>query len=447
MNTTNVSKVTVIILLTIIATGSSCNFAFALGPPGPPTVDTGADPFTQKVNAGDTAVYTLWISPDWFNDWFNVSIGSRFNGTEQNSFVEPLPKGVEVNYSRRVFVGANGISYFPVSVKVPPDTGRSTIDLAILTSGRSKIPGQYYNQTFSGGTIIRLYVEPKNTSLGAAYTVFYEGFDREFTLFKERDTSTPNGWSISKTGTIDITNHTGMILFRTAALQMDKTASSSAEPVWIEHIFPKINSSFILDFALQTGMTGTGQSTTNNSFTMYLIDSLQNTNITTAGLSNGHIAVQSRDYGAYSTNHWYRFKLEADAVNHTFRWYLDDKYMDTLPFTGQPDKIRIAITGNQPSTSYVDDIFLQKIIGYSANTSANSSTSVAGTNTVTTKILTTTVTDHSLLTFTTTLSTTVTSTTTTISTERVADSSTIAWAIGATIVAAVLALVAVRRRR
>ena len=429
------------ILLLLIVAGSSVDSAFGLGEQ-PPSIYIVFDPYTQKVNAGDTAVYNARVMAGWVNDWFNVTIGSGYAGSAENPSVKPLPEGVEGNYSRRVFIGETFVT-FPISVKVSPSTGSSTIDLVILVSGLSKTGEKYYNQMFYGSNTVRLYVEPRETPLGTASTVFYEGFDREYQEFKEKDVGGPNGWTLSKTGTVNIADNLGSGYFRISSLRMSKT--SSAEPVWIEHSFPKINGSFILDFALLPNGNGENYQM---DFTMNLIDSTHNKSIT-AGISHGGIWVQQpRPYGVdFSIIHWYKFRIEANATDHIFRWYLDNRYMDTLPFTGQPDKIRIAITSqDQRDVGYVDDIFLQKIT--EPPTTTSTTTGFASPKTITIEqAVTITTTQTSILTSITTLPATSTSTITTRLGEQVTDSSTYAWAVSATVATIVLAAILLLQRR
>lgn len=147
----------------------------------------------------------------------------------------------------------------------------------------------------------------------------------------------------------------------------------------------------------------------------------------------------------------YKFRVEADATDHTFRWYLDGKYMDKLPFEGQPDKIRIAITSqDQQDIGYIDDIFLQKIIGPPTATPIPLITTTTNSTILSSgKVVTSTTTQFSTITstLTTTRTDSLTNTTTLRLDAQAGDYSTYAWALSATVATAVLVVILLLQKR
>jgi len=163
--------------------------------------------------------------------------------------------------------------------------------------------------------------------------------------------------------------------------------------------------------------------------------------------------VQGRLYGNYTSYQWYAFRFEANASSHMIRLYLNDNYLDTIPYTSSPDRIRIELAGLGGGLGYLDDVYLRRITADSTvEFTITTLVSVTFTDTrIETTTSTMTLTQTS--TETTTLSTTysVTSTATTTLTERTAieqsmNLSIYAWALGATIAAVVFVVVLLLRR-
>jgi hypothetical protein len=439
-----------VILLVVYSTTALMVPEAALGIGGapPPALFIGSYPTTQKVNAGSVSTYDIWVMAEW-KDKFNLTVGlpiagGSINGQGQiisslpDKLVDPLPQEVEVNYPKNISLDYPGYNeYFPISVKVSPNMARSTITLRIVISGTLK-RSDYSNQSTYATVDLLLYVEPKNTPLGPASTVLYEGFDRDYQMFDTRDTRGSNGWTITSPGGTEIINNligaTGD--FTKPSLQLTKTFIDYG--VGIEHAFPRLNSSFILETAMLAADKRIN-------FTFSLVDSIRNVTIN-AGLSQGYVTVQGKQFTDSTTWKWYKFRLEANQTSHTFKWYLDDRYQGTLPFTGNPDRIRIEISGSGVGTGYVDDIFLEKIIEPppTTNTSFTSSSASTSTSSEASAVQTTTVSTSTTTVI--TVSTTLTSTTT-FTQQLEADFSTYAWAISATVATIVLAVVLFFQRR
>ncbi len=362
-NTSKTAAVALTLLLLIVNMAS----VFALGPPGP-TFFINVSQFTQKVNAGEYATYNVDLTA-WTGQ-FNVTVGLAERRRADWQQLSPLPAGVEVVYPKQIYIKTGSENYrFPVVVKIAPDLKESTVDVEILVVGR-----------YGGGPIgilanIRLYVVPRVTSLGTASTVFYEGFDK----WNERG----GNWIVnSKGGSVGMydpndpgidypgTPSLGWSMYHPyASLKMTKNFLDYS--VGAEHPIPRLNGSFILEFAMRPDEK-------RMNFTFDLTDTLQNTGIY-AEMLDGNLAVQGQSYGTYSTTQWYKFRFENNATSPTIQWYLNGKYMDSLPFTGAPDTIKTAISGSGVGTGYVDDIFLQK-----TEVSQPTSTTVLSNNTAST---------------------------------------------------------------
>lgn len=439
-----------------IIAGSSGTPAFGIGGAPPPSLFILSYPSTQKVNAGSAATYSIWVMAEW-KDKFNLTVGlpiaeGPIKGPGQiisslpEKIVDPLPEGVEVDYPKQLSFDTPGYSEsFLISVKVSPSMERSTLTLRMVISGTLK-RSDYSNQSTYSAADLRLYVEPKNTSLGSASTVFYEGFDRDYQMFESRDSRGSNGWTItSQGGTAIINNLAGATSnFTTPSLELTKTFIDYG--VGVEHTLPRLNTSFILETAMQAADKRVN-------FTFSLIDSIQNATIN-AGLSEGNVTVQGQQFAGYTTRQWYKFRLEANATSHTFKWYLDNRYQGALPFTGNPDRIKVEISGSGVGTGYIDDIFLQKITGPATAATATFITTKTATvettiiaTTTTTQINTVTAVATRLSTITSTSTTTLSITATSTTTERVSDPLNYAWAVSATFAAVVLVAVLLLQRR
>lgn len=153
------------ILLFLITINSSTP-VFGFGPM-PPQIYLHAENSTQQVNAGDTALYYVRVTPQWPAGWLNVTVGSRYvipsRGLSVGELpqVEPLPLGVvEANYSKRIFVNASDTYILPVSVKVAASMGQSTINLTLLVASSYRTDFNY-NDTYFSTINLHLYVEPK----------------------------------------------------------------------------------------------------------------------------------------------------------------------------------------------------------------------------------------------------------------------------------------------
>ncbi len=152
-------------ILLFLITISSSTPVFGFGPM-PPQIYLNAENSTQQVNAGDTALYYVRVTPQWPAGWLNVTVGSRYvipsRGLSVGELpqVEPLPLGVEANYSKRIFVNASDTYVLPVSVKVAASMGQSAINLTLLVASSYRTEFNY-NDTYFSTINLHLNVEPK----------------------------------------------------------------------------------------------------------------------------------------------------------------------------------------------------------------------------------------------------------------------------------------------
>lgn len=330
----SVSILIVIILLVPIE-------IFAVGTPSP-NFYLDVTPRTQKVNAGGSTIYGLGIYAEW-TGWFNLTVGSTTT-TEQDLLVDPLPKGVEANFTEALFIDDQWKSYsIPLEIIVSPDIEHPMINLTVVVSGLYNRSGEFYNRTFINTRDILLYVVPKETSLGEASTVFFEGFDESSA-----------GWNmIADGGTVGLSDRTYINKVPTKHLILNDWSFSKS--VTAERTIPLLNNSFILEFEFKS----------RKSYLFQLKFELQNSTqggVLSAELTDGNILVQNISYGQFETFHWYNFRFEVDSDRQMFKWFLDDKYMDTLPWRGSPNKIWISTSDSEIGVGLIDDIFIQEIL-------------------------------------------------------------------------------------
>jgi hypothetical protein len=427
--------------------------AFALGPP-PLHLGSTVMPVTQEINAGGVMVYYVTMNRFDFFGWFNVTVGlraTREQFVEQKMLVAPFPEGVEAIYPRQIYLDREHLgSSFPVVIKTPADMPQTEMWISIIISGIDKSRGELQSQTYYGNNDVKLIVAPLETPLGVASPLLFEGFNQNL----------PPDWTFNQVGgnvRVMGDNFPNHFTF----LELDDTWP--ARHVEAERSIPRLNdASFIAEFKLRSETPNHFQMMFELTTTTSSSSSSRTTNssaVISAGFSDGKIQVQNKSYSQYIVDSWYLFRVEVEAKQHIFKWYLDGKYMDALAWSGSPiDGIRLKTTDSEIGTADVAEIFIQKIIVPASSLKTMLTTTVISTQTVTvtsynnsttTRTITTSAATPNLSITTstpTTISTTVTSTSTAISTERVTEPSIYAWAAGATVLAVVLAIFTLRRK-
>ena len=435
--------------------------AFAIGGAGPYIYIDTKSPLIQKVVAGESAGFNLSACVTEFSNYeFNITVGLANKSFGTDTKLNPLPDGFKAMYPKEFSLKGDGCYAFPLVIKTPSETQEPFVDVEVLVTNIKS------GASIPGIADLRLYISPLNTPLGAASTVFYEGFDSMSSSWVVdsragvvRAAGSSPGAQDPKFDYPGIASPNWFMQYPYVSLQLTKNAAG--QNVSVSRSFSPLNSSsssFIAEYAMKSydGRIN---------FTFSLLDSAKNAGITTK-LSEGNITVQNKIVGTYqfgiynedllNTTFWHKFRLEANATSHTFRIYLDNKYADTLPLTTSSlDRVRVEVACPGLCTGYVDDIFLEKITGPPNPTSTTSSASpivTTTTSTITTtqtSVLTSAIISSSTITrtLTTTLSTAVTRTTTVTSAELPADPSAYAWAISATVAAVVLAAVLLLQRR
>ncbi len=400
---------------------------FALGELSP-SIFVGASNYTQKINAGEATLFDMWVTPDWA-DWFNLTVGSSTIlevRREEHLYAGPLPEGIKVVYPSRIYVlDPFYAQHFPLTVEVSPDIIFSTINLTIIASGIYRHGEKYYNDMIWGWVDIQLYVEPWNTSLGVASTVFWEGFDR---LRLDNWTLLEDG------GSVDIPDNPAVNQFRLTYLRFIDFGYRTS--VAAEKLIPRMNGSFILEFSMMA------ETIQRFPLKFRLLDSTLG-DVISVEFSEGNILVNNATYGQYDVRRWYIFRFEAYADISAVKVYVDDEYLDILLWRGSPDMIRVETSDSGIGRGGIDDIFIQKIWGTPILTST---TTVTETKTAT-KLATIKISVTSTKTSTTTLSTTITNTSTATSIEEVTDPSIYAWAIIASVMVAILGAVLIWKKR
>lgn len=359
--------------------------AFALGPM-PPFLTVSPTPYMQTVGSGGTAVYDLQINADRFSGRLNVTIGSKLTpdlgganfGQGQIPTVEPLPAGIEANYSRQILLANGTNSYFlPVSVKVPLDLGRSTTELVILVSGSYR--HEYgYNETFYGLTNIRLDVEPKDT-----------------TTTKTTATNT------TKSTTLTSVNRTASVT--TTTTQISTTDDFSSTVAKVSHAYA-VQVAYAVSSENQRLVTIARNDSRFNEIVQHLNNSqvervTQKYRVTTERNVTTTVSVTV----LYPHGYYLTFMLwNGSTVHFSLSGYQGD---EAIWFENDHAIYRLSF-----DTAF--NAFLNSIVETSVKT-----TTLTSTTTVTT------------------------------STEKIADPSTYAWAVGATVAAVVLAVVLLLQRR
>ncbi len=350
-----------VLIVHLLAVVDVSNHAFAMGSAPCCSLGTWVTPSVQKVNAGGSATYYGEVSAEW-RDFFNATVGSattREQELTQNLMVGPLPEGVEAIYPKTIYYdNPNGYHSFPIEIKVSPDIKYSIINLTIF------VEGKYLDETKYAADDFWLYVAPRNTSIGVASTVLHEGFDRERI----------EGWDLmTDGGTVGLSVVSYVNRVPTHYLKLnDRTSLNS---VAANRSIPLLKGSFIVEFALRSWKI----------YRFQLKFELQDSDlgeVLSAELTDGTIRVQNVSYGPYESNRWYWFRFEVDSDNRMLKWFLDDAFMDALPWRGSPDKVKVSTSDSGIGVGDVDDIFIQEIMAPDGTFTATTTVTVTKTSTI-----------------------------------------------------------------